>query len=245
MLTQAQEHLLTEGARILGVNLDDTHLAHFSLYLEELRHWAKVTHLVSQTEPELIIRKHFLDSLAVAPLLSSGSQLLDLGSGAGFPGLILAILSSSRAVVLIEARRKRANFLKTVTRLMKLQNVIIYEGRAEILAKEPPLRNMFDLVMTRATWSLPEFLQLAHVFVREEGLLIAMKGPQGEKELSDATAILHNLGLCFIESHKYNLPFGLEQRQALIFRGTFNVTHDGETNLSLSKTLERNVQRDT
>jgi 16S rRNA (guanine527-N7)-methyltransferase len=217
MLNHCQTRLLIEGARHLGLELSDEHLACFSLYLEEIARWSRVTNLISQTDPEIVIRKHILDSLAVSPLVPCDTRLLDLGSGAGFPGFVLAILQSSRDVVLIEARRKRANFLKEMTRRTKINNIRVYEGRAETLAEENSLRNAFAVVISRATWSLKEFLRLASLFVADGGIAVAMKGPQGKKELSDLGNSLPTVGFCLKKAHDYDLPFGEERRQALIF----------------------------
>jgi len=217
MLNQSQTRLLTQGARHLGLELSDEHLVRFSLYLEEIARWSRVTNLISQTDPEIIIRNHILDSLAITPFIPADARLLDLGSGAGFPGLVLALVQSSRKVVLIEARRKRVNFLKETARRINAMNVRVYEGRAEALAKEDSLQNSFAAVTTRATWSLKEFLLLASPFVADGGIAVAMKGPQGKKELNDLGNSLPTVGFCLKKAHDYDLPFGEERRQALIF----------------------------
>jgi 16S rRNA (guanine527-N7)-methyltransferase len=217
MLNHCHTRLLTEGARHLGLELSDEHLARFSLYLEEIARWSRATNLISQTDPEVIIRKHILDSLAITPLLPVDARLLDLGSGAGFPGLVLAILQPSRQVNLIEARRKRVSFLKETARRIKAINVQVYEGRAEVLATEDSLRNSFATVITRATWSLKEFLLLASLFVADGGIAVAMKGPQGKKELSDLGNSPQDLSFYLKKTYDYNLPFGVESRQAIIF----------------------------
>ncbi len=216
MLSSSQVRLLTEGARALGVELAEEPLERFAIYLEEIARWSKVTDLVSQASPEAIIRKHLLDSLAVSPLIHSDSRLLDLGSGAGFPGLVLAIAQPARSVALLEARRKRVNFLKEVIRRIRVTTVRVCEGRAEALALEQALRESFEVVITRATWSLTEFLPLALPFVTTGGVAIVMKGPQFEKELRDLPA-LPSTGFSLKESYSYSLPFGREKRQALIF----------------------------
>jgi len=184
------------------------------VYVEELQRWSKVADLVSQANAETVICKHILDSLAVSPLVPLNSRLLDLGSGAGFPGLALAIIEPRRKVALIEARRKRVSFLKEIVRKTETANVTVHEGRAELLAAEESLRASFDVVITRATWSLEELLRLAHVFVASGGIAVAMKGSQVEKELHN---ILYPIGFRLQSSHDYTLPFGKEKRRVLIF----------------------------
>jgi len=217
MLSHAQTHLLIEGARILGSQLSSKELVCFSLYLEEIARWSKIADLVSQTDPAIIIRKHILDSLAILPLLPPATRLLDLGSGAGFPGLVLAILRPSLQVFLLEARRKRANFLKDASRKMRLANVAVYEGRAEVLCEEEPLKASFDFVITRATWGLEDFLRLAEPFLVANGLAVALKGPQAEQDIPALEPRLRKGGFCLKEQHAYLLPYGEEKRQALFF----------------------------
>jgi len=217
MLDHAQTHLLREGAKCLGLELSGENLARFAIYLEEIQRWSKVIDLVAQPDPETVIRKHLLDSLAVSALVPPDSRLLDLGSGAGFPGLVLAIVGAAREVALVEARRKRVSFLKEVVRRTQAMNVRVYEGRAEVLAAEESLRAYFGVVITRATWTLKEFLRLAGSFVADRGIALAMKGPQGEKELSELEPYLQTVGFCLQNRHAYTLPCGTEKRQVIIF----------------------------
>jgi 16S rRNA (guanine527-N7)-methyltransferase len=214
MANQSQSQTLTEGARRLGVELSQEHLAHFAIYLEELARWSTITNLVSQSAPETIVRKHILDSLAISPLIPPISRILDLGSGAGFPGLVLAIVQPTRKIVLLESQRKRANFLKQAARMIKLTNVKVFEGRAEVLAQEEALQDAFSVVISRAAWSLPDFLRFASPFVADNGIVIAMKGPQGTQELLASPTLS---GFELKKKHEYTLPFGNEKRQALFF----------------------------
>src|ERR1700752_679278 len=102
--------LLCEGAAQFSLTLSEATVTQFATFIEEIQRWSKIADLLSQTDPETLIRKHILDSLALLPWIPAGSRVLDLGSGAGFPGLSLAIAGPRIRVTLIEARRKRANF---------------------------------------------------------------------------------------------------------------------------------------
>lgn len=217
MFEQSQIFLLVEGARHFGLELSQEDLSRFSLYVKELQLWSEVTNLVSQADADTIIRKHLIDSLAVASLIPSEGPLLDLGSGAGFPGLVLAIVKPGREVVLIETRRKRVSFLKEVARKAKIPNLKVYEGRAEDLAGEEFLRASFSIVVTRATWNIRDFLQLASPFIENAGIALAMKGPQVEKELDDSNLYLQSIGFSLQKRHEYILPFGKEKRQVIAF----------------------------
>jgi len=133
MLTNEQSTLLTEGARLLQVELTVESIDRIAVYLEELQRWAKIVDLVSQSDLETIIRKHVLDSLAALSVLPAQGRLLDLGSGAGLPGLPIAATRPTLEVSLLEPRRKRVNFLKEVIRKANLKNTKAHE---DLLYKE-------------------------------------------------------------------------------------------------------------
>ena len=216
-MANAQPHLqlLQEGAKQLGVALSPETLVQFSIYLEELILWSAKIALVSQTDRLTIIRKHFLDSLAVIPHILEAKTILDLGSGAGFPGVPVAIFLPQASVTLLETRRKRVNFLKEVARKIESRNLTVHEGRAEILAEKKPLQRAFDVVMTRATWDIETFLCYTLPFLAERGRGITMRGPHIDaRELKTA----RQTPSFSLENHyMYTLPFGTEQRQLLIF----------------------------
>jgi len=217
MLDHSQIHLLIVGARHFGLELSQHDVSRFSMYVEELQRWSGITNLVSQDDTNTVLHKHFLDSLAIAPLTSHEGRILDLGSGAGFPGLVLAMIKPDQEVVLIEARRKRVSFLKEVGRKTKITNLKVYEGRAEILAAEKSLRSSFSIVVTRATWNIGRFLHIASPFVENEGVALVMKGPQANKEVENPDSMLGKTDFYLQKRHEYILPFGEEQRQIIIF----------------------------
>ena len=217
MLTNEQFVLLTNGTKLLNVELAQGNIAWIAIYLEELKRWAKIVDLVSQSDPEVIIRKHVLDSLAALAVLPLHGRLLDLGSGAGFPGLPLAIANPALSVTLLEPRRKRVNFLKQVIRKTNLTNTQVYEGRAEDFAGTDGWQSAFDIVITRATWNIREFLLRAAPFVSADGILAAMKGKKAE-ELQSATKDLETLNLMLKTEHRYTLPYGNERRSIFVFK---------------------------
>jgi len=226
MIVISQEHLrvLQEGAAQLGVQLSDTAVAQLTLYLEELQRWSPKIDLVSQTDLVEIIHNHFLDSLAVVPLLSEKTNLLDLGSGAGFPGAPIAIALPRVSVSLLEIRRKRVSFLKEVTRKIKAANVKVYEGRAEMLAYNKDLHDTFAVVITRATWDIGTFLQLARPFVQSEGIALAMKGLRLERELRELEIAPQLHGFVLQHRYLYVFPVTGEQREIVMFRSVKNVS---------------------
>lgn len=209
--------LLSQGARRLSVPLAHATLDGVCVYLDELQRWSRIVNLVSVPDSPTVIRKHVLDCFALASRLSFEGRLVDLGSGAGFPGLILAMLDPERPVGLIEARRKRAHFLKAVVRRLGLRNVAVYEGRAETLVQQERFRAAYRVAVSRATWNLAQFLSLAQGFVEPDGWAIAMKGPDAEDELRHVPAQASPFVL--YSRYDYTLPFGTESRTLLTFAG--------------------------
>lgn len=216
MLNQSQEQLLLEGAKLFQVALSSETIAHFALLIEEIQRWSKIADLLSQTDSETLIRKHIVDSFSLLSHIHSGSKMLDLGSGAGFPGVPVAIADPHIKVILVEARRKRANFLKEVIRTLNLRNSHAHEGRAEKLVEEKGWQTEFDVVVTRATWNISTFLSLAHPFLRHGGLAIAMKGPKILEELAGIGESGENLGFSTPGFTSYSL-LGNEKRTLAVF----------------------------
>src|SRR5439155_16336905 len=168
---------LARGAGVIGLDLSGDAISRFGVYLNTLLHWRARLSLTGASTASVVVGRHVLDSLQVVRLIESGARVADLGSGAGFPGIPVAIMCPRSAVSLIEARRKRANFLREVVRSTDLRNVEVIEGRAEALA--PRCHGSFRIVASRAVWSLSEFLSIASPLLEIGGLAIAMKGPKG------------------------------------------------------------------
>jgi 16S rRNA (guanine527-N7)-methyltransferase len=160
--------------------------------------------------------KHFLDSLTVAPFLQGAKQVLDIGTGAGFPGLPLKILSPSIELVLLESSQKKCFFLRHIVRGLQLEGVAIVHGRAEDKKITERYAKGFDLVLSRALADLPTSLQLALPYAKRRGLIVGMRGRQGEQERDEID--WNSLGLQLIEMRKLTLPFVEEQRVLLLFQ---------------------------
>ena len=217
MLAPQHVTLLVDGAAQLNVQLTADHVARIRLYLEELQRWAKIVDLVSQSDPTTIIRKHILDSLAVLPLLPAKGHVLDLGSGAGFPGLPIAVARPTLSVHLLEPRRKRVNFLKEAIRKMTLSNARAFEGRAEEFASLADWHSAFNVVISRATWNIREYLTLATPFLDKEGIIVTMKGGAAKEELKSEENWLREQDYALQTIESYRLPFGKEQRSLIVF----------------------------
>lgn len=186
------------------------------LYLDELLRWSQAFNLVGRRDPRTIVRTHILDSLALSRLLPRYGTFADLGSGAGFPGGILALAEPARNVFLVEPRRKRANFLKQVMRITGATNITVFNGRAEDFVRETELPEVFDTVTTRATWDVPHFLRLCLPLTGKESRAVAMRGPGTSSEPEVST--LSGTGFALEKTCEYALPFGEGQRRAFIFK---------------------------
>ncbi len=183
-LTAADREHLAAGAAALGIELSATMVNALVRFSDVLDVWSRKVNLVSCGSARELIERHLLDSLAVAPHLPEGGLLVDLGSGAGFPGIPLAIQRPKQAFVLVESRRKRVTFLREVRRTLELSNVEIVEGRAE----EPPARYRETAagVVSRAVWSGVDFPAIAPAWLASTGRVYWMRAePLTEGDRTD------------------------------------------------------------
>jgi 16S rRNA (guanine527-N7)-methyltransferase len=178
-LTEAERRHLAAGAAALGIELDASVVSRFGGYADLLDLWSPRTNLLSCGSARELVERHLLDSLAIAPLLSETGMIVDLGTGAGFPGIPLAIFRPDQRVVLVEVRRRKVSFLKEVRRTLQLRNVEILEQRAEILPAE--YSRQAESVVSRAVWSDTSLIRVASGWMRPDGRLFWMRSePLGE-----------------------------------------------------------------
>ena len=189
---------LVSGTRELGLELSTTQLGQFESYFHELETWNQKTNLTAITDYEGVQTKHFLDSLTIAPALPCptppGLKMLDLGTGAGFPGLPLKILYPEIKLTLLEATGKKVTFLRHIISTLELAGVTVIAGRAEETAQVPEYRERFDIVVSRAVAELPALLELALPFCSLGGRVIAQKKGDIKAEVGTATRALSVLG---------------------------------------------------
>ncbi len=177
MIGGALERLRTGAEAILGRPISDNASSQFRIYLELLRKWQKTHRLVGADDPDWIVDHLFLDSLFFLRLLPPTLEsLVDIGSGAGFPGYPLKIVTPGLALTLIESRRIRVSFLKTIARELELGKVTILEGRAETLVESVGPR--FEAAVMRCAQRIGRGLPLGARFVRPGGIVIAAGPPE-------------------------------------------------------------------
>ena len=210
------ERLLTAGAVCFDVELSPHQTKAFRDYLSLLSFWGARLNLTAIHDEDLVVRRHFIDSLSVVPLVSRHGSLLDIGSGAGFPGIPIKLALPGKPVYLVEPRRKRANFLRHVARELKLTGLHVIESRIEDLAGEglPAIEE----TVTRGFSDIPGFLKVSGSLLAQGGLCVLMQGPKGAAVQDQVREELPEYGLRPERNVSFELPFGGERRTVLLFR---------------------------
>jgi len=209
-MDDANQKLLVSGAGKLGIELDEGQVDLFGRYLEVLDKWAAKINLTAIKGERNRVIKLLVDSLAPAPtiakmLATRGSlRVLDLGAGAGLPGVPIKIAVPRIGLVLCESRQKRAAFLKEIVRELGLSDTRVENSRAEEMDGD----DMFDVVLARAVGSISELARLSYRLMNAGGLLVAMKGPDPGDEIDESRKKVEKLGLDIKETVQYELPAG-------------------------------------
>ena len=202
----------------LNIKLNDKMLLGFEIYYNELVEVNKYMNLTAITEKNEVYNKHFLDSLEIVRAIDASGKftLCDVGSGAGFPSIPLAIVSDNVEVTIIDALNKRITFLNSLVKKLQLENVIALHKRAEDFAKEK--REAFDVVTARAVARLNVLAELCLPLVKLGGLFIAMKGQSGSEELNEAQSALKTLGGEVIKTIEFDLPNDAGKREIIVVK---------------------------
>jgi 16S rRNA (guanine527-N7)-methyltransferase len=209
--------LARHAAELLGIALTPDQLARFEIYARELAAWNAHTNLTAIADPEGIAIRHFLDSLTVtrAVSLEPGARVIDVGTGAGFPGLPLAILEPRIRVTLLEATGKKIHFLDHVAAELGLANVSTLHARAEDAGHMPDQRGAYHLVLARAVARLPSLLEYLLPLARVGGRCVAMKGKTAAEEAADSGPALAALGGRLADIIRVDLP-GVDEPHNLV-----------------------------
>ena len=214
--------IFQESAIKMGISLDSNQMEKFCYFGNELLNWNKTHNLTSITDPIDVIAKHFLDSLVLSAYINSGKnqiepnedmQILDVGSGAGFPGIPLAILFPNTLFTLIDSSRKKVSFLKYTKACLNLNNISVLNMRIEDLKYNKKYHNFFFMIISRAFLSINLFVPLVNTLVKDNGKIIAMKAEKAEQELQKfSKKDFYN-----ISQKKYRLPLINQERIILCF----------------------------
>lgn len=175
-------------------DLSDEKYNKFQKYMNLLIEWNKNINLTAITDKDEIKLKHFVDSLTINKYISDNSKVIDVGTGAGFPGIPLKIYNESLDITLLDSLNKRINFLNHVIEMLNLNKIRAVHSRAEDAAKNPDYRERFDIATSRAVANLSTLVEYLLPFVRVNGICICMKGPNVDEELSRAKKAIEVLG---------------------------------------------------
>jgi len=198
---------LQKGAESYGLALSSEQLKQFELYRTSLVERNRVMNLTAITEQDAVEVRHFLDSLSLLQVADfKGKRLIDIGTGAGFPGLPLKIAVPTLTVTLLDSLGKRVDFLETVCAELDLQDIRCVHGRAEEVVKEAGEREGYDYATSRAVARLNVLAELALPYVRVGGAFLAMKTTHAEEEIEEAGGAIALLGGEIESCYDYSLP---------------------------------------
>ncbi|HZP56826.1 MAG TPA: 16S rRNA (guanine(527)-N(7))-methyltransferase RsmG [Dehalococcoidia bacterium] len=215
---------LARDAAGYGVTLGERQLDQFERYAALLREWSERANLVADAGSEMVRTRHFGESIALGAalreraMLRPASSVIDVGTGAGFPGMVLKIAWPGLRVALLEATGKKTAFLRALADALDLQDVQVLTGRAEDLAHDPSLREQFDLAVARAVGPLPALLELTVPFVRAGGRAALPKGSRARAEVEAAAGAASTLGVKLltvpfhVPGHSQTLVIAVKQR---------------------------------
>lgn len=201
--------LLIEGAKQLGIDLSDKQVEQFMRYKELLQEWNEKMNLTAITEDREVMTKHFLDCMTINKALEMKNQktVIDIGTGAGFPGLVIKIAFPHLQVTLVDALKKRLNFLEVVIEELGLEGIKCIHSRAEDLGKNKVYREGFDICASRAVANLAVLSEYTLPFVKIDGYLIALKGQKLDEELEQGQKAIQILGGQLEEVVHTGVPF--------------------------------------
>ena len=185
---------LKEEAMQFGIELSEKQQDNFYNYMKLLLDWNEKINLTAITEPKEIITKHFVDSLSITSYINENDRILDIGTGAGFPGIPIKIVLEKNEITLLDSLNKRINFLNEVIEKLDLKNIQAVHGRAEEFNKIDGNRESYDIVVSRAVAKLNVLLEYMLPFVKLNGKCICMKSADIDEELKEAKNAIKILG---------------------------------------------------
>lgn len=195
-------------AKDMEISLTDKMCSDFEIYKDLLKEWNKKFNITSITDDDEINLKHFADSLTpiLTNLFKNGMQIVDIGTGGGFPGLPLKIYNRSLKITLLDSLNKRIIFLNEIIKELGLKDVEAIHARAEELSRKENYREKYDICLSRAVASLDTLCEYCIPYVKEGGYFISMKGPTPDEEINSSKNAIKVLGGVFADTIRLTLP---------------------------------------
>ena len=197
---------MQEKSKILGFDFSVEQISKFYKYMNMLIEWNEKINLTAIIEPNEIILKHFIDSLTIYKDIPNKSSVVDVGTGAGFPGIPLEIFIPEIDVTLLDSLNKRINFLNEVIEQLELKNIVAVHGRTEDLGKDKKYREKFDISTSRAVANLSTLSEYLIPLVKGNGKIICMKASEAEEEIEQAKKAINVLGGTIKNVETFDLP---------------------------------------
>lgn len=216
-MREESERILIEGANEVGIPLTKAQIRDFDLYMTELIKWNQKLNLTSLEDEIDIIVKHFIDSLTPLAYIGLGSFVMDIGSGAGFPGVPMKITRPDLRLMLLESKGRKVSFLNNIIRELKLKNIRAISQRADSEMFQNVLSEHLDVTVARAFGDVESILDISAPYLKPGGKAIVMKGPRWREESSPKK---HQKGsVCLVRSQvvELELPVSGDQRALLIY----------------------------
>lgn len=207
---------ITFLAKEIDIEFNEEQIEKFYKYMQLLLEWNEKINLTAITDPKEIILKHFIDSLTILKYIKKGAKVIDVGTGAGFPGIPLKILRDDINLTLLDSLNKRINFLKLVIDELKLKNVDTIHGRAEEIGKNKRYRESFDISFSRAVANLSTLSEYLIPLVKIGGISISMKGSEIKEEIEKSRKAISVLGGNINKIDFFELPQSDIKRNLII-----------------------------
>lgn len=200
------KELMKENLKELNIELSDLQLEQFYNYMNILIEWNKFMNLTGITEPAEVITKHFVDSLTVLDRIDKNASVIDVGTGAGFPGIPIKIAFPEAKVVLLDSLNKRIKFLNEVIEKLELKNIETIHGRAEEYGRNKNHREKYDIAIARAVAPLNILLEYLMPFAKVNGKCLCMKGSSSEEEIENSKNAIKVLGGELVKTEDFCIP---------------------------------------
>lgn len=201
-----------------NIKINDEQIKRFMNYMNLLLEWNEKINLTAITQPEEVKLKHFVDSLTVLKYINDDDKVIDIGTGAGFPGIPLKIMNENTKITLLDSLNKRINFLNIVIETLNLRNIQAIHGRAEEIARNKLYREKYDVAVSRAVANLSTLTEYMLPFVKVGGKCICMKGANVNEELERAQNAIKELGGEIERVDNFYLSDNDNERNIIIIR---------------------------